>query len=204
MIGRFPVFILVGILFLAGCDNKPDAPFGFKWGQTIQQTVDQKLAGTKVDDSGFIGFISADTAPAPASFNGRYFLGFIGGLGLTSVSFSTPVDTNGYFFNEGKVVYGDMDQKLHQKYGSPVEIKEEVSRDGAEFYECIKNDSCGIWQRKFQKDGMTVTLKMESIPGRLMDGMPKGYVNVRYEYVSKDDLKKEEKRSKERKESNNF
>ncbi len=204
MVSRFYMFILAAIFFLTGCDNKPDAPFGFKWGQTIQQTIDQKLAGTKVNNTGFVGFISADTAPKPASFEGRYFLGFMGGLGLTSVSFSTPVDANGYFFNQGRKVYGDMSQKLEQKYGSPVEIKEKVSRDGADFYECIKDESCGTWQRKYQKDGMTITLNVEPSPGRLMDAMSKGYVSVRYEFVSKEELDKEVKRYKDKKESNNF
>ena len=204
MVSRFYMFILAAIFLLTGCDNKPDAPFGFKWGQTIQQTIDQKLAGTKVNNTGFVGFISADTAPKPASFEGRYFLGFMGGLGLTSVSFSTPVEANGYFFNQGRKVYGDMSQKLEQKYGSPVEIKEKVSRDGADFYECIKDESCGTWQRKYQKDGMTITLNVEPSPGRLMDAMSKGYVSVRYEFVSKEELDKEVKRYKDKKESNNF
>ncbi|MBR7326203.1 hypothetical protein G3W20_28855 [Klebsiella pneumoniae] len=51
---------------------------------------------------------------------------------------------------------------------------------------------------------MTITLNVEPSPGRLMDAMSKGYVSVRYEFVSKEELDKEVKRYKDKKESNNF
>ncbi len=199
------LFILGLALFLQGCDNKPVAPFGFKWGQTVEQTINQNLEGAEISDKNdVIAFISADSAPEPVQYEGRYYLSFMKGLGLTSASFSTNVDRNSYFFNQGRNIYSSISQKLEEKYGAPVKINENVSRDGNEFYECLKHESCGQWSREYSKDGMKVILRVESAPGSLMDDFPKGTVSVRYEYFSKEMMQKLNAEEEKKQKSNNF
>ena len=191
---------------LVGCDSKPDAPFGFKWGQTVKETVAQNLKGAKVDgdDGDILAFISADSAPQPVQYDGRYYLSFIPSLGLTSATFSTPVDKGGPFFNEGRTVYNAIAKKLDEKYGVAKSINEKNDSGGAGFYECLKNESCGVWERTYNSDGMKVKLNVEPSPGQLMSGLSKGYVRVKYEYLTPEMIKKvQDKMAKEEK-ANNF
>lgn len=197
--------ILVGVSFLAGCDNKPDAPFGLKWGQSVKETIGQNLKGAKVDgDENLVVFIHADSAPEPVQYRGRYFFVFSSGEGLTSASFSTQVDENGVFFNEGRSVYDSISKKLEEKYGPPKFINEKVDRDGPEFYSCIKEDGCGLWERSYRYDGMDIKLSVKPTPGKLMDGFAKAYINVEYEYLTDEMKKKMFDKMKKQNDSNNF
>lgn len=197
--------VAVAVLFIVGCDSKPDAPFGFKWGQTVKETVSQNLKNADVENvSDLMTFIHADSAPEPVQYVGRYFLTFYPEFGLTSALFSAKVDEESVFFNQGRTIYNQISKKLEEKYGPPIKIDEKVDRDGAEFYSCIKEDGCGKWARVYHKNGMNIKLSVEPASGRLMDGFAKGYIQVQYEYFT-DKMKQEliNKVDKEEK-SNNF
>lgn len=199
------ILVALLVVLVSGCDSKPKAPFGFEWGQTVDETISQNLKGAKVSDKdSFLAFVSAESAPEPVQYEGKYFLSFTKGLGLTSATFSTGVDKNGYFFNQGRTTYNSIAQKLEEKYGKPKKVTENVERDGNEFYECIKNESCGQWEREYSKDGMKIILKVESNHGSLIDDFPKGDVSVRYEYLTKEMIQKVNSVEKEKEKSNNF
>jgi len=197
--------VAMAVLFIAGCDSKPDAPFGFKWGQTVKQTLSQNLKDAKVSgNEDTLIFISAHSAPQPVPYSGWYRLVFTPGVGLTSASFSTPVDEGGFFFNEGRNVYSSISKKLEEKYGPPQNVNESMARDGAEFYSCIKEDGCGKWERTYQHDGVKIKLSVRPTPGKLMDGLSKAYIGVDYEYYTEKMKKESLEKSEKKYSSNNF
>lgn len=197
--------IAVISILLSGCDAKPDAPFGLKWGESVNSLLKRNLNEAKVSGSeDTIMFVNSKSAPDPAPYNGRYHFAFLPDIGLYAVSYSAWVDENGVFFNQGKEVYNSISKKLQEKYGPPSAIRESVKRDGIEFYSCLKEDGCGEWSRDYQYKGMTVTLVVEPAPGRLMDGFAKGSVNVKYSYLTEDMKKKEIKKMKANERANNF
>ncbi|BBJ59134.1 hypothetical protein EAS17NKHM_025300 [Enterobacter asburiae] len=97
------------VFLLSACDDFPDAPFGFKWGQSVKDTLAQNIEGLKVegDEKKFV-FADSDSAPIPSTYTGRYHLMFIPGRGLTHISFSVLVDKNSKEFIEGANVYKDI------------------------------------------------------------------------------------------------
>lgn len=197
--------VAVAVLFIAGCDSKPDAPFGFKWGQTVNETVAQNLKNSDVrGDESLVSFIHADSAPEPVQYKGRYFLTFYPEFGLTTASFLTEVDEESVFFNQGRVIYNQINKKLEEKYGPPSKVDENVERDGAEFYSCIKEKGCGKWERSYHKNGMNVKISVEPAVGSLMDGFSKGYIQVSYEYFTEKMKEKLIDKMKKKEISNNF
>jgi len=192
------------LLALAGCDQKPQAPFGFEWGQTIEKTKTQNLRKMDVNDEySYVTFIHADSAPDPSAYSGRYFLVFRPKFGLTNISFSKDVDQSSMLFDEGQRIYNDIAAKLEKKYGKPLEILEKMDRDGTEFYDCLSKEGCGQWERKYKNKDMSIILKMQPA-GMLIPDFAKGSVNVEYEYFT-DDMRKEDFNSSHDKgKDNNF
>lgn len=196
---------MLAVLLVSGCDRKPEAPFGLKWGQTVKQTLAQNLKNAKLTgDDSILAFIHADSVPEPVQYKGRYYLTFSPELGLTSVTFSTKVDEESIYFNQGRTIYSQISKRLEEKYGPPQKINENVERDGAEFYTCIREDGCGKWERTYLNKGMNVKLSVEPTPGDIMDGFAKGYVEVRYEYLTNEMQEKMFDRMKKKENSNNF
>ena len=199
------VWILGVSLLLLGCDSKPQAPFGFEWGQSLEKTKSQNLKGLEVKgDYDYVTFVYANSAPEESQFKGRYFLILRPDFGLTSISFSKGVDPTSMLFDEGKKVYDSISAKLEQKYGKPSTINEHMDRDGTEFYDCLRSEECGKWERYFVKDGMSITLKMSPISGDLIPDIPKAYVKVEYEYFTEEMKQKDIKQQIKKHEKNNF
>lgn len=63
------------VFLLSACDNMPDAPFGFKWGQSVKYTLEQNIEDLKIEgDEKKIVFAASDSAPLPSTYAGRYNL----------------------------------------------------------------------------------------------------------------------------------
>ncbi|WP_336658287.1 hypothetical protein, partial [Leclercia adecarboxylata] len=152
----------------------------------------------------YVTFVYANSAPEESQFKGRYFLILRPDFGLTSISFSKGVDPTSMLFDEGKKVYDSISAKLEQKYGKPSTINEHMDRDGTEFYDCLRFEDCGKWERNYVKDGMSITLKMSPISGDLIPDIPKAYVNVEYEYFTEEMKQKDIKQQLKKYEKNNF
>lgn len=197
-------YIFIACVFISGCDSKPDAPFGFEWGQSVQDVSKLNIDGLKINDHKMMVFATANTAPKPAQYDGKYHLTFTPMYGLKGVSFSTAVDENSWFFNQGRRVYDDISSQLEEKYGPPKQIVEKVERDGAQFYSCLKEEGCGKWERTYEYRGMIVTLSVNPSPGKLVDSLAKAYVGVDYEYYTDEMKKKEAEKYMNKKNTNNF
>ncbi len=175
-------------MLLAGCDNKPDAPFGFKWGQTVEDIKKESLPGFKVSgNTDSTQFIVVKQSPE-VEVDADYFLLFLSpSQGLDGVNmFSKGVDSESFYFNEGKSLYGKLSSMLEEKYGKPVKVIEKVEKDGDDFYFCLQEKSCGSWSRWYEKDGVRIELSVKSTPGDLMASQPKGLIEVAYEYQQQD------------------
>lgn len=82
--------LFFAVFFLSACDDLPEAPFGFKWGQSVKDTLAQNIDGLKVDgDEKKVVFAASDSAPIPSTYAGRYNLMFIAGRGLRKVRTSS-------------------------------------------------------------------------------------------------------------------
>lgn len=196
------ILIASFLMALAGCDQKPQAPFGFEWGQTIEKTKSQNLRNMDLDyEYSYVTFIHADSAPEPSVYSGKYFLAFRPKFGLTNISFSKDVDQSSMLFDEGRKIYNDIAEKLEEKYGKPLEVNEKMDRDGTEFYDCLSEKGCGKWERKYKNKDVSILLKMQSV-GRLIPDFAKASVNVQYEYFT-DDMRKEDLKSSSQKGKDN-
>ncbi|CNE63478.1 Uncharacterised protein [Yersinia rohdei] len=210
---RLAIISIVMCLFIAGCDQKPEAPFGFKWGQSLSEVEKLELSKFKVDgEPTFMQFASVDNAPQEV-YDAQWFqLAFMPASGLMGITmFSNGVDENSYYFNTGRTLYNKLSLMLEDKYGKPKEISEKVNKDGNDFYFCLQDKTCGTWQREYSKDGVNVTLSVRSSPGQLLASQPKANIQVSYEYYPDDVMKKDKEffesiKNKEKKDSikNNY
>lgn len=192
--------VLTCSIALVGCDNKPNAPFGFKWGQTVDDIKKENLPGFEVHgDSGLVQFVTVKNAPSDAYDASSFHLSFMPINGLTGITmFSKGVDASSYYFNDGKTLYNKLAAMLEEKYGKPVKVNEKVTKDGDDFYFCVQDKSCGSWTREYEKDGVHVELTVKSSPGIPVAHQPKGYIQVTYDYFT-DDMKNKEKAAYEAK-----
>lgn len=113
--------------------------------------------------------------------------------------FSKGVDESSYYFKDGKVLYNKMAGFLEEKYGNPVKVNEKVKKDGDDFYFCIQDESCGSWERGYERDGVKVELSVKSGPGIPMAHRPKGNIQITYDYFT-DEMKNKEKAAYEERE----
>lgn len=210
---RLAIISIVMCLFIAGCDQKPEAPFGFKWGQSISEVEKLGLSKFKTDsEPNFMQFASVDNAPQEV-YDAKWFqLAFMPASGLMGITmFSKGVDENSYYFNTGRTLYNKLSLMLEDKYGKPKEISEKVNKDGDDFYFCLQDKTCGTWQREYSKDGVNITLSVRASPGQLLASQPKANIQISYEYYPDDVMKKDKEffesiKNKEEKDSikNNY
>ncbi|OVZ98990.1 hypothetical protein CBW53_03015 [Yersinia frederiksenii] len=202
--------ILMACVFLSACDNKPDAPFGFKWGQSIEDVKKLDLPGFEVDEYGSgLSIASAQSAPSDVYDAGHFGLTFMQPVGLMRIiMLSETVDKDDFNFNDGKALYQKISSMLEEKYALPKKITEKVDKDGDKFYFCLQDESCGVWKREYEKDNVKVTLEVSPTHGQLINGIGKAHIVLTYEYLTdkmKSQIKaaiegvarKEEKKSKE-------
>lgn len=186
------IFIITCVIGLYGCDNKPEAPFGFKWGQSVEDVKKLSLPNFKVEgDPNLVQFVHVDGSPNKELDAERFFLVFEPNDGLTTITMqSKSVDKDGYYFKEGRELYQKLSLTLEDKYGPPKKIVEKVERDDVSFYFCLKEESCGVWKREYEKNGVTVVLEVEPSPGQFIDSMGKASISISYEYFTDEVNKK--------------
>lgn len=192
---RLAIISIVMCLFIAGCDQKPEAPFGFKWGQSISEVEKLGLSKFKVDgEPTYLQIASVDSAPQEVYDAKWFILSFMPDSGLMGITmYSKGVDENSYYFNTGRALYNKLSLMLEDKYGKPISVNEKVDKDGDDFYLCLQNKSCGSWLREYSKDGVKVTLSVSPHPGQLLASQPKASIQVSYEYYTDDMKRKDEK-----------
>ncbi|WP_145574174.1 hypothetical protein [Yersinia alsatica] len=180
------ILIIACSIVLAGCDQKPQAPFGFKWGQSVEDVKKLSLPDFKVDgEANTVQIVSTDGAPSKVYDAERFLLVFMPHLGLTNIKmYSKSVDENSFYFNNGRSLYLKLSSMLEEKYGIPKKITEKADKDGDDFYFCLQDESCGVWSREYEKDNVKVTLKVNPVPGQLMGSMGKAWITIEYEYLT--------------------
>lgn len=180
------ILIIACSIVLAGCDQKPQAPFGFKWGQSAEDVKKLGLPDFKLDgDPGGLQFAYTKRAPSEVYDADRFSLVFMPHLGLTNVRMSSKlVDENSFYFNNGRMLYLKLSSMLEEKYGPPKIITEKADKDGDNFYNCLQDESCGAWEREYEKDNVKVKLKVDPVSGQLMNTMGKAWITLEYEYLT--------------------
>ncbi|WP_145562697.1 hypothetical protein [Yersinia aldovae] len=180
------ILIIACSIVLAGCDQKPQAPFGFKWGQSVEDVKNLNLPNFKLDgEANTVQIVSTDGSPSKAYDAERFILVFIPPLGLTNVKmYSKLVDENSFYFNNGRNLYSKLSSMLEEKYGPPKKVTEKADRDGDSFYNCLQEESCGVWKREYEKDNVKVTLRVDPVGGQPMRNMGKAWITLEYEYLT--------------------
>lgn len=86
------ILLLLGCLALVACDKKPEAPFGFKWGQTAHSIKSMNLNGFyQISLDGGDSQILVKQSPIKSPPISEYFLFVSGPKGLILAEGRTPV-----------------------------------------------------------------------------------------------------------------
>lgn len=77
------IFVFVGCLLLSACDKKPEAPFGFEWGQSLQSIKSMHLPGYfEIPIGDGITQVLLKDAPKKKPLLNEYFVYTANGLGV--------------------------------------------------------------------------------------------------------------------------
>lgn len=178
------------------CDKKPEAPFGFKWGQSVSDVKKLKLKEFKVtDDIEGMQFASSDSSPKGVADADSYSLSFLPLNGLYLITMHTKgVDKSTSDGSEGKALYNRISLILEEKYGKPYSVNEKLRGNANNFYACLEEKDCGKWSRKFKRDGVDVEIELRSrgLSSIKSIAMEQGVVSVSYTYLTEEMKKKEQ------------
>ena len=159
-------------VLVTGCDSKPDAPFGLKWGQSVDSVKKLGLSGLSCDD-GYKGeLITCHSGSSPLKQNGKFMLTFndpkYKGLVTIARSYDSTTDKKLLFeqFNKEKV-------NLEKEYGAPVKSLEQYD-ESRDFFFCLSDDSCADIKADYESDGVMSGVKMHS------KDKDSGYISVFY------------------------
>lgn len=163
--------VALAVLLVAGCDSKPDAPFGLKWSSNIGEFPSKDLLTVnRVPLAENSEMIYTTTVPQGGLGDGGYRFYFHDGK-LNRIEFNTYDETNDSAGEKAKIKYETLKAKLVEKYGEPSKIDEHVYSDDFRFIPCVTNEHCGRWESIFIKDDTIAKVSIEM--GLTEDGYKK-------------------------------
>ncbi|OBU11434.1 hypothetical protein AYY17_01490 [Morganella psychrotolerans] len=157
-------FIISGIMavLLSGCagsgSNTPDAPYGFKWGQTPEELSElnlNELDCTETSDGGKL----CSSLESP-DIKKQFFMTVFSpeGKGLNGIS------RFGLWSRDQTVLLSEYDKinaEMEAQYGQPEGINEEYDRN-TPFLEKIAKGKIGQFKRKYEKEGVEIVVGIVS------------------------------------------
>lgn len=147
-------------LFLSGCDNSPPAPYGFKWGQSVEDIQKLNIAGaSECKDP------ACSVMETPSGAHGLTTLIFYKDSGLAQVIHSEPLNET----NKDDVIakFNHISNELKSIYGNPTSEIIRIDDEG-NFINCLKQISCRDIKAEYNNiDGYRVFV---SIGTRKEDG----------------------------------
>ncbi|HHR6141156.1 TPA: hypothetical protein ACS72N_001440 [Providencia alcalifaciens] len=146
-------------LFLSGCDNSPPAPYGFKWGQSMEEVKALNLKGN-------CNIVTCTLTNTPDGTKGKTVLMFHDDLGLVQVlnSQETEKTSKQAIMN----VFNRTGNELKSIYGDPVEKTTKVN-DELDFIGCLEKIGCSEISEKYNKNGYQayITVGVRQVDNKL-------------------------------------
>ena len=141
-------------LFLSGCDNSPPAPYGFKWGQTMEDI--QKL---NLDEIRCYGGTFCSVEEMPDHTRGHAVLMFDNELKLVEILYTNTLEIMNASEEQALNEYEREITSLTAIYGSPIQNIKRLD-DASNLFDCLQKAGCAEFAAKFSKDGYIVNLDM--------------------------------------------
>ncbi|ENG4184591.1 hypothetical protein ABT230_001342 [Providencia rettgeri] len=141
-------------LFLSGCDNSPPAPYGFKWGQSVEDI--QKL---NLDGIICYGGTVCNVEEMPDHTRGHAVLMFDNELKLVEILYTNTLEIMNTSEEQALNEYERAITNLTAVYGSPIQNIKRMD-DSSNLFGCLQKAGCAEFATKFNKDGYAVNLYM--------------------------------------------
>jgi hypothetical protein len=157
-----------------------DAPFGLKWGASIEDTLAHcyGIKGRTKKDN--MTFVSVKTTPKNIEGTDKITLVFGDKLGLIKIVWIGDNINNDVLGTKGRRKYEEFKSILTNKYAKPAKLLEYsgliLFKNGDEFYQCLKYDGCGIYLSYWKLDEGEIFLQLKG----LFRGI--GFMEVMYEH----------------------
>lgn len=180
--------LVLGSICSAATAQQREAPFGFVWGQTLDEI--EKITGSEANLEllwGRVHNLDTKSAPSTPPDTNHISLAVDPELGLGRVIwFSTTIQSDAYG-TTGKENYQKYKALLSKKYGKPETSGEIIGKklwdEADEFYQCLAYDGCGmyisIWEAE---DGFSVMLQLRGL------SRGTGFIYIVYEGPNWDDI----------------
>ncbi|WGL99178.1 hypothetical protein QE177_04665 [Arsenophonus sp. aPb] len=152
----------LAVIVLSGCDNRPDAPFGFKWGQSVEEI--KKLNLKDIDCSEgkdkYKGqaFCTAKTSPDDKSEYNEYFLEFTENKGLFNIVRMRLYDKSALV--NVKKIFEKLNNQIKNEYGKPIKINDRT--DENVYFSCLADDSCEELKTVYKKGDIEVLIYLNN------------------------------------------
>ncbi|MCY0801765.1 hypothetical protein N0398_12075 [Providencia rettgeri] len=141
-------------LFLSGCDNSPPAPYGFKWGQSVEDI--QKL---NLDGIICYGGTVCNVEEMPDHTRGHAVLMFDNELKLVEILYTNTLEIMNTSEEQALNEYERAITNLTAVYGSPIQNIKRMD-DSSNLFGCLQKAGCAEFATEFSKDGYAVNLYM--------------------------------------------
>ena len=172
------LLISIALIFALPCIASEDAPFGLKWGVSVDDLRNQGIELQKGPAKGRVEIFTAKSLPKNLSMAESYGLVFDQEFGLQKIGMLSEDITDDAFGSKGKEMYDDIKSKLKNKYGEPTKNSEIVGLrrydESDEFYQCLSYDGCGMWYSFFEDKGQMIFVEIQ--------GMRRGHGLIRLSY----------------------
>lgn len=160
------------VALLAGCDSKPDAPFGFEWGQSVDNVKKLGLSRLSCGDEHKDGFTLCHSESSPSGERGEFIFAFNDPKykGLVTIDKKYKATNDKELLLEQ---YNKEKLDLDKKYGSPVKSSNQYD-ENRDFFFCLSDESCAEIKADYENDGV-----MSGVEIRSKD-KNSGYISVYY------------------------
>ena len=159
------LLISIALIFALPCIASENAPFGLKWGASVNDLRKQGIELQNKFTEGRLEDFFAKSLPKNLSTTKFYRLYFDQEFGLQKILMFSEDITNDAFGFKGKEMYDDIKSKLKNKYGEPTGNWEYVGRrlydESDEFYQCLSYDGCGSWASLFEDKEQKILVEIQ-------------------------------------------
>ncbi|HEE8948389.1 TPA: hypothetical protein QH699_000025 [Providencia rettgeri] len=138
-------------LFLSGCDNSPPAPYGFKWGQSVEDIQKLNLGGDGCD------FPVCEVTKTPSGVTGSTVLIFNKKLGLVQVLRSEALGETSQ--QEVMKKFNNAVDEVNVAYGDPTNKIIKIE-DESNFIACLNKIGCSKIKAEYDKEGYKVLVSV--------------------------------------------
>lgn len=166
--------LLAALLLLAPRAFADEAPFGLRWGSSIEELQNRGIPGSVQEDDGQIRVFQTDRLKDAPDILDFARLGVDRQYGLQRIMWVSKEITDDPTGARGREQYQTIKHMLTEQYGDPKTSDEEVGGSHTygqnSFYQCLAEDGCGVFVtvwRSYSTDARLRLLGTAAGRGRL-------------------------------------